>query len=271
MKAQFFIVAVLGCLMTSFLTSTSFRVAISQERMGDNWSSENHQARVERFEFKHLDKKEHGLVYMPSHFPLNQQATVILLIDFAEQHFTLATDEFEKIIEATAAIQDGPTLVVTLDHIPDIDATPQNYMDRIERYKSLAKHIDTNYYCKPEMTLIGKGSEAGIVLTALFLENPESTPFSKFIATDPSPLYTNSLIQIIDSTNFSVRRPTRKLHFSFSTSNDRESCLKLIRQLKEKNYPWLQFRAKEYRESNFETTYPVAFTEGIDYLFNTLD
>ena len=59
-----------------------------------------------------------------------------------------------------------------------------------------------------------------------------------------------------------------KLHFSFSVSNDRAKCTRLIKLINEARYPWLEFESVEYSNSNYENTYPISFAEGIRYIFN---
>ena len=60
----------------------------------------------------------------------------------------------------------------------------------------------------------------------------------------------------------------KKLHFSFSTSNDRAKCIKLINLINEAQYQWLQFESIEYTNSDYENTYPISYAAGIKYVFN---
>lgn len=60
----------------------------------------------------------------------------------------------------------------------------------------------------------------------------------------------------------------KKLHFSFSTSNDRVKCTKIIDLINEAQLPGLKFESKEYTDSDYENTYPVSFAAGIEYVFD---
>ena len=103
---------------------------------------------------------------------------------------------------------------------------------------------------------------------ALFLENPESSVFDNFIVTDPSPKYASAIINLIEKDNISKNKLNKKLHFSFSTSNDRAKCTKLINLINEAQYKWLQFESIEYTNSDYENTYPISYAAGIKYIFN---
>jgi len=103
---------------------------------------------------------------------------------------------------------------------------------------------------------------------ALFIENQETAVFDNFIVTDPSPKYASAIINLIEKDDISENQSNKKLHYSFSTSNDRAKCIKLIDLIKDANYEWLQFESKEYTNSDYENTYPVSYAEGIKYVFN---
>ena len=117
-------------------------------------------------------------------------------------------------------------------------------------------------------TFIGKGSEGGLVLLALFIENQETAVFDNFIVTDPSPKYASAIIELIEKDSISENQLNKKLHYSFSTSNDRAKCIKLIDLIKDANYQWLQVESIEYTKSNYENTYPISYAAGIKYVFN---
>ena len=110
--------------------------------------------------------------------------------------------------------------------------------------------------------------EGGLVLMALFIENKETEVFDNFIVTDPSPKYASAIIQLIEKGSISENKSNKKLHYSFSTSNDRARCIKLIDLIKDANYQWLQVESIEYTKSNYENTYPISYAAGIKYVFN---
>jgi len=65
--------------------------------------------------------------------------------DFTEQHFKVATDEFEKVIDGVLQLKDFEALVVTLDNIPDIDAEPETFQEHYDIFKNMTFFVDTNY------------------------------------------------------------------------------------------------------------------------------
>ncbi len=206
-------------------------------------------------------------IYLPAAFDKNKNLPVIYLIDFTEQHFKLATDEFEKVIYGVEQIKGLDALVVTLDHIPDIDAEPSSFEEQYHVYKSMAAHVHGTYTNNSSRTFIGKGSEGGLVLMALFLENLETPVFDNFIVTDPSPLYSSAIAALLENQNFPQNITNKKLHFSFSTSNEPVKCNKLIQLIEEAQFPWLQFKSIEYTDSHYENTYPISYAAGIKYVF----
>ena len=74
---------------------------------------------------------------------------------------------------------------------------------------------------------------------ALLLENSDTSVFDNFIATDPSGLYGSAIIKMLENKDFPQNKLNKKLHFSFSTSNYRPKCTKLINLINEAQYPWL--------------------------------
>ena len=223
--------------------------------------------RIESFTFSSKGSKTKGKIYLPAVFETNKNLPAIFLIDFTEQHFKLAIDEFEKVIDGVRQMKGFDALVVSLENIPDVDAEPETYQDHYELFKDMASYVDGKYTNNSSRTLIGKGSESGIVLMALFLEKGESSVFDNFIATDPSPLYASAIMELIDNEDFPQNKSNKKLHFSFSTSNDRATCTRLINLIKDAQYPWLQFESIEYTNSNYENTYPISYAAGIRYVF----
>ena len=80
--------------------------------------------------------------------------------------------------------------------------------------------------------------------------------------------FNKAVIQMIGKDDFQKNKKTKRLHFSFSTSNNHDQCTRLINMIKEAEYPWLQFESVEYVNSNYENTYPASFAAGIDYILN---
>lgn len=233
-----------------------------------NDEKENVSARVETFTFSSKGLNTRGKVYLPDAYTTDSNLPAIYLVDFAEQHFKLATDEFERVIEGVRNINGFDALVVSLESIPDLDAEPGSFEEHYEIYKNMASFVDDNYTNNTTRTFIGRGSEAGLVLMALFFEHPESANFNNFIVTDPSPKYVSAIIDLIEKDNIPESKSNRKLHYSFSSSNDRAKCLTLIDLIKDTNYEWLEFESKEYTKSDYENTYPESYAEGIRYIFS---
>ena len=225
-------------------------------------------SRIETFSFSSNETTKKGKIFLPASYETNKNLPAIFLIDYTEQHFKLATDEFEKVIDGVLQIEGFDALVATLENIPDFDAKPETFQDQYEIFKNMASYVDGKYTNNSSRTFIGKGSESGIVLMALFLGNPETSVFDNFIVTDPSPKYASAIINLIEKDNILKNKLNKKLHFSFSTSNDRTKCTKLINLINTAQYPWLQFESIEYTNSNFENTYPISFAAGIKYIFN---
>ena len=225
-------------------------------------------SRIEIFTFISNGEAKKGKIFLPASYETNKNLPTIYLIDFTEQHFKLATDEFEKVINGVKQIEGIDALVVSLEDIPDIDAEPEAFQDHYEIYKNMVSYVDGRYTINASRTFIGKGSEGGLVLMALFVSDSETSIFKNFIVTDPSPLYSSAIIKLIENEDFPKDKLNNELHFSFSTSNNRSLCTKLINLIKEAQYPWLQFESIEYTNSNYENTYPVSYAAGLKYVFN---
>ena len=225
-------------------------------------------SRIETFTFSSNGVATKGKIFLPASHETNINLPAIYLIDFTEQQFKLATDEFEKVIAGVQQIQGFDALVVTLEEHPDIDAKPQAFQEYYDVFKNMTSYVDGKYTNNTSRTFIGKGSEAGIVLMTLFLENSESSVFDNFIATDSPGSFNSAVMNMIEKDDFPKNKLNKKLHFSFSTSNDYDDCTKLINVIKEAQYPWLKFESVEYANSNYENTYPVSFAAGIKYIFN---
>ena len=225
-------------------------------------------SKVETFNFSSNGKSLKGKIFLPESFETNKNLPAIYLIDFTEQHFKLATDEFEKVIDGVKQKQGLDALVVSLNGIPDIDAEPETYKEHYNIFRDMVSYVSDKYTTNTLRTFIGKGSESGVVLMTLFMESPETSLFDNFIVTDPSPKYADAIINLIHKGNFPKNKHDKKLHYSFSTSNDREKCLKLIGLIKESQYDWLQLESIEYTNSDYENTYPISYAAGIQYIFN---
>ena len=223
---------------------------------------------TETFTFLSNETEKEGKIYLPAAYETNKSLPAIYLIDFAEQHYPLTTDEFEKVINGVQQIEGFDALVVSLENIPGFDANPNNFQNHYEIYKNMTTYVDGKYTNNPSRTFIGRGSESGVVMMALFLENPDSSVFNNFISTDPSPLYTSAIIELLENDNFPQNKLDKKLHFSFSTSNDPVKCTELINLVSGAQYPWLQFESIEYTSSDYTNTYPISYAAGIKYVFN---
>ncbi len=225
-------------------------------------------SKIETFTFSSNGTTTKGKIFLPASHETNRNIPAIYLIDFTEQQFKLATDEFEKVIDGVQQIQGFDALVVTLEEHPDIDAKPQAFQEYYDVFKNMTSYVDGKYTNNTSRTFIGKGSEAGIVLMTLFLENSETSVFDNFIATDSPGSFNSAVMHMIEKDDFPKNKLNKKLHFSFSTSNNYDECTKLINMINEAQYPWLQFESLEYANSNYENTYPASFAAGIKYIFN---
>ncbi|MEX0330750.1 MAG: hypothetical protein AB3N64_04940 [Puniceicoccaceae bacterium] len=224
--------------------------------------------RIEIFEFTSNENSKTGKIFIPKAYEENNYLPAIYLIDYTEQHFKIATDEFEQVIAGLQKLNGVEALVVALDGIPDIDAEPDKFQDDYIVFRDMAEFVSNRYTMNPSRTFIGKGSESGVVLMALFQEEIESSVFENFIATDPSGLYASALVELLESKEIPKQKSTKRLHFSFSTSNDREKCNKVIDLIHKAELPWLVFESEEYTNSDYENTYPISYAEGIAFVFN---
>jgi len=243
-----YIILIVGVVLFSFSNTSSFK--------------------TETFTFSSNGVATKGKIFLPASYETNRNLNAIFLIDFTEQQFKLATDEFEKVVAAVRQIQGFDALVVTLEEHLDIDSKPEAFQEYYDIFKNMTSYVDDNYTNNTSRTFIGRGSEAGIVLMTLFLENSESSVFENFIVTDPAGSFNSAVIQMIEKGDFPKNKLNKRLHFSFSTSNDYDECTTLINMINEAEYPWLQFESMEYTNSNYENTYPASFAAGIRYVFN---
>lgn len=224
--------------------------------------------RIETFTFPSNEKSIKGKIFLPASFETNKNLPAIYLIDFTEQHFKVATDEFEKVIDGVRQIEGFDALVVTLEEHLDVNTDPNSFQEYYNIFKNLTSYVDGSYTNNSSRTFIGRGSEAGLVLMTLFIENPDSSKFDNFIATDSPRIFNSAVINMIENYDFPKNKLNKKLHFSFSTSNNYDNCTKLINTINQAQYPWLQFESLEYTNSNYENTYPASFAAGIKYIFD---
>lgn len=222
---------------------------------------------IETFTFSSNGTTTEAKIFLPASFETNKNLPAIFLIDFTEQHFSIAKNEFEKVIEGVEQIEGFDALVVTLEEHLNIDSSPNDFQEYYDLYKNMTSYVDANYTVNTSRTFIGRGSEAGLVLMTLFLENPETSVFDNFIATDSPSSFNSFVINMIDDDDFPHNKQNKKLHFSFSSSNSFNSCSNLINTIEDAQYPWLQFESKQY-STTYPTTYPEAFAAGIKYIYN---
>jgi len=230
------------------------------------------EAKIDTFTFLSDGVDMNGKIYLPASFNKDKSLHAIYLIDFTEQHFKVAKDEFEKVISATQQIQNFDAVVVTLKEHLDVDANTGSFQKYYDIYKNMTSYVDSNYTNNNTRTFIARGSEAGLVLMTLFLEDSATSVFKNFIATDSPSSFNSYIVSIINGDNFprNKNKINKKLHFSFSTSNDRSSCTELINKIDQAQYSWLQFESVEYTTRNYENTYPISFAAGIKYVFSDI-
>jgi hypothetical protein len=222
---------------------------------------------AEAFEFSSNGVVIRGRIHLPESFEPGMDLPTIYLIDFAEQHFETALDEFETVIDSVNQIDGLTALVATLEGIPDTDANPSKYEDHAEVFRDMADHVNANYTNNPSRTFIGRGSEAGIVLLELFGEGPEEGSFENYVATDSAAGFTGKTISILETEDFSRATTPKKLHFSFSVSNNVPLATELADLIDDADYPWLEFESVYYSDTDYENTYPIAFADGLRFVF----
>jgi predicted alpha/beta superfamily hydrolase len=222
---------------------------------------------TETFTFLVNGTATEGKIYLPAAYNTNSNLPAIYLIDFTDQHFTVVKNEFEEVVSGVQQIEGFDALSVTLKEHADIDAQHENYQDYYDMFRSMTSYVDNNYTNNTSRTFIGRGSEAGVVMMALFLEDSASSVFDNFIVTDPPVSFMDAIIEIIENDAFPQNKSDKKLHFSFSSSNNQEKCNQLISLLNEAQYPWLEFVSIAY-SSDYVSTYPISYSAGLDYIFN---
>ncbi|MGB5667901.1 MAG: hypothetical protein WBM53_13720 [Maribacter sp.] len=222
--------------------------------------------RRETFTFTSNGISIEAKIFIPSEYDENKNLPAIYLLDFKEQHFQVATDEFDKVIEGVKGVQGLNALVITLAEHMDIDfVIPRDYQEYNDVYKNMAAYVDDNYTSNSSRTFIARGSEASQVLMTLFLEEKETSVFQNFIATDSPSV--GLVTAMLENEDFPQEKENKKLHFSFSSTNDYDLNIKLINTINEQAYPWLEFRSVEYPNLTYENAYPTAFANGIKFVF----
>jgi len=222
--------------------------------------------KTEIFSFTTNGEAKDGKIYLPESYETNASLPSIYLIDFTDQHWEVVTDEFEKVVEAVKQISGLDALVVTLNKHHDIDAKPEDHNDYYTIFADMSSYVDNNYTNNTSRTFIARGSEAGIVLMTMFLEPSETSVFDNFVSTDSPPVYNSEIIKLIESGDFPPEKGNKKLHFSFSSSNDADSCMSLIKKINEAEYSWLQFESTQY-STVYPATYPTSYAAGLAYIF----
>jgi hypothetical protein len=222
--------------------------------------------RVDTFTFISGGVDMSGIIHLPNAYDTNSDLPAIYLIDYTEPGYLPVVDEFEQVIDAVDKMPNFDALVVSLELLPNIETSPSNFQESSDVYKDMTSYVDSNYTNNTSRTFIGGGSEAGVVLMTLLNEDPEANVFDNYIATDSPHYFNNVIIDSIQNGNLPVNMQNKKLHFSFTTSNQYDVCIEMINSFEEAQYPWLTFESKYYN-STFPTTYPAAFAAGLEFVF----
>ena len=220
----------------------------------------------ETFTFSSNGASIGGKIFIPSAYKEDKNLPAIYLMDFTEQHFQVATDEFERVIGGVKSVDGLNALVITLEEHLDVDfVIPRDYQEYYDLYRDMAAYVDEHYTGNTSRTFIARGSEAGEVLMVLFLEEKETSIFQNFIATDtPS---TGVVIAMIENESFPQEKDKKKLHYSFSSTGNFDDNMNLINTINEQAYNWLEFESAEYLNLTYENAYPTAFTAGLKFVF----
>ena len=119
----------------------------------------------ENFTFSSNGTSIGGKIFVPSEHETNKSLPTIYLIDFTEQHYTVAIDEFDKVIEGVKGVKGLNALVVTLEEHMDVDLVlPRDFQEYSDIYKNMVYYVDEHYTDNTSRTFIGRGSEANQVL-----------------------------------------------------------------------------------------------------------
>lgn len=218
------------------------------------------------FTFTSNGEEMEGKIYLPEAFANNDSLPAVFLIDYTDQHFATVKDEFDYVINGIEEIDNIDALVVSLEEQLDIDANPDDFQDYYEVFLDMVGYVDSVYTNNSNRTFVGRGSEAGIVLMALHQENADASVFDNFIATDSPSSFNNVVKEMFQNNNFPENMSAKKLHFSFSVTNDIENCTELINSIEAQDYPWLTFESKEY-SINYVTAYRSSYAEALAFVF----
>lgn len=223
---------------------------------------------VETFTFFTDGVETEGLIYLPEAYETNNNLPVIYLIDYMEHGvYTVITDEFAQLINAVREIPNFDALVVSLKTLPDIYTYPPfQFQVCSDIIKDMSFHVDSIYSENSSKTLIGRGVEGGVVLLTLLNEDPEENVFENYIVTDSPYYYNNAAIDLNQSDTIPSTMLNKKLHFSYSSSNNQGICAALTNSFEEAQYPWLTYES-EYYFGEFVNVYPEAFAAGLHFVF----
>ena len=98
--------------------------------------SSDEDVKTETFTFSSNGVATKGKIFLPASYETNRNLPAIYLIDFTEQQFKLATDEFEKVVVGVQQIPGFDALVVTLEEHLDIDSKPEAIQEYYDIYYS---------------------------------------------------------------------------------------------------------------------------------------
>lgn len=223
---------------------------------------------IETFTFSSNGEEIEGKIFLPESYPNSQNLPAVFLMDYHEQHFQLATDEFEKVINGTKKIDGFSALVVTLNNHLDIETDPSMLEDQYALFRDMATYVNSTYTTNKSNTFVGRGSEAGLILLTMLHEHPDSSVFDNFIVTDPSDPFNNAAIFSIENDEVPNYSSGKKLHYSFSSDNNYANCTYFINLIEDSQFSWLEFDSKEYPDNDYEDTYPLSFEDGLAFVFD---
>ncbi|MBT8208240.1 MAG: hypothetical protein HKN94_10950 [Acidimicrobiales bacterium] len=225
-------------------------------------------ARTEAFEFSSNGVTTRGQIHLPESFDKGMNLPTVYLIEFDSAGHEVAP-EFETVIDSVKQINGLKALVATLEERPNITPSPSAYQEHVDLFRDMANHVDSTYTDNPSRTFIGRGFEAGIVLLDLFGEGPEDAGFDNYVATDVESGFATEVRGVLESEDFSDATTSKRLHFSFSASNNVRLMTELTDLIDQAEYPWLEFESVYYSDLGFFNAYPTAFTDGLAYVLGT--
>lgn len=204
-----------------------------------------------------------GEIFIPSAYENDKNLPTIYLFDFPEQfNIKVATDEFDKVIGAVKNIQLN-ALVITLNEYKDNKMVlPGEFQEYGDIFRSMTSYVDEHYTGNISRTFIGRGNEANMVLMTLFFEEPESSVFQNFIATDA--LHVGDMQALLEREAIPQENENKKLHYS---NTDEERNAAVINAMMEQELLWLEFEFVTYPNMTVENGYNMAFVDGIKYIF----